>query len=138
MYMTTSVTFFPPQSALRPLEALLKKPGAVTDVRSCILFTPVAFFRARRTYLVGVRWSVDSSSVCVWHTSAISGTRYGPGVRDLRWAQVTHRIVKLCVRSVDVESPALVMTSVPSQWSIHVFYSTSIWMMPCSVVLGHG
>jgi hypothetical protein len=59
--MTTSSTFFSPQSALGPLEALLKKPVAVTDVSPCMLFVFVAFIRALRTYLVGVRWSVDSS-----------------------------------------------------------------------------
>jgi hypothetical protein len=75
--MTISLTFFSPLSALGPLEALLKKPGSTTDVRPCILFAFVIFFKALRTYLVGVRWSVDSSSSCVRHASAISCNRCG-------------------------------------------------------------
>ena len=71
-YMAISLTFFSPQSALGPLEAFLKKPGAATDVSPCILFAFVHFFRALRTCLVGVRWSVDSSSSCMRHASAIS------------------------------------------------------------------
>ncbi len=95
----------------------MKKPGAATDVIPCILFAFVFFFRALRTHLVGVRWSVDSSSSCMRHASAISciicGLRSGV-VLAWRWTQVSHRIVKLRVRSVDVERPALVKISVPS------------------------
>jgi hypothetical protein len=115
--MTISSTFFSPQSVLGPLEALLKKPGAATDVSPCILFAFVIFFRVLRTYLVGVRWSVDSSSSCVRHASAVSCIRCDPCpgvVLAWRCAQVPQRIVKLCVRSVDVERPALVKISVPS------------------------
>ena len=57
-YTTTSSTFFSPQSApevFHRLEALLKNPGATTDVSPCILFAFVFFFRALRTHLVGVR-----------------------------------------------------------------------------------
>ena len=64
----------------------MKKPGAVIDVRPCILFAFVVFFRALRTYLVGVRWSVDSSSFCVRNASAVSSAKRGPGARALRWA----------------------------------------------------
>ncbi len=36
---------------------------------------------------------------------------------------------------MDVEIPDLVMTSVPTCWSIHDLDSTSIWMSPFPVVL---
>ena len=55
----------------------MKKPGATTDVSPCILFAFVIFFKALRTYLVGVRWSVVSSSSCMRHASAISCSRRG-------------------------------------------------------------
>ena len=97
--MTISLTFFSPHIALRPLKTL-KKPGPAIDVRPCILFAFVAFFRTLRTYLVGVRWSMDSSSFCVRHASAVLSPKCGPGARALRWAQVPDRIVKLCVRLV--------------------------------------
>jgi hypothetical protein len=116
-YMTISSTFFSPQIALGSLETLLKKPGAATDVSLCILFAFVIFFRGLRTYLVGVRWSVDSSSSCMRHAYAISWIRCDPCpgvVLAWRCVQVSQRIVKLLVRSEDVERPVLVKISVPS------------------------
>ena len=60
------------------------------------------------------------------------------GFRVVRRAQEPHRIVKLWVRLEDVERPVLVTISVPSYSSVHVFDSTSTWMIPCSVALGRG
>ena len=72
------------------------------------------------------------------HASEISAIRCGLGFRVVRRAQEPHRIVKLWVRLEDVERPALVTISVPLYCSVHVFDSTSTWMIPCSVALGRG
>ena len=62
MYTTMSVFFFSPHMVVRPLEAFLKKPGAATAVRPCILSAFVSFLSVLRMYLVGVRCSVASSA----------------------------------------------------------------------------
>jgi hypothetical protein len=75
------------------------------------------------------------------HTSEISSGFSWTDDDEEIWVRRVHdpyRIVKLWVRLEDVERLALVVISVPSYRSVHVFYSTSTWMMPCSVVLGRG
>ena len=72
------------------------------------------------------------------HAFEICTIRCGLGFRVVRRVQEAHSIVKLWVRLEDVERPALVTISVPSYCSVHVFDSTSTWMIPCSVTLGRG